>query len=386
MMSTVGKLVRDRREALRLRPAEVAEQARLAEEALEALEEGRGNVTAAAMDRLADVLAVDPTALRSGRIEGRPSASIFFFDQATFPDFRDLEDRPKVAEAFAHALALLEIDTVLGHPARRPFEPEPPTPEAHRDGYRLANRVRSAIGNEVDPLPDLAELMEEQFDILVCSAPLASRAIAALTVKDNVRGARAVLLNTGADRRANPSAARVDLAHELCHALFDPASRDVELVVDEVWEDDRARRLREDGVSPRELSEKRARAFAAELLMPAEGLRALLGKPQYEMSRGAAIDLVTRARSHFVTPIEIAANHLTNREYIATWLRGPLIEWAREQEPWRGPGKRDAPAAPPRLDVLQRRVLVALEREVVTNERARELLGLSPWDELPVGA
>lgn len=50
MMSTVGKLVRDRREALRLRPAEVAEQARLAEEALEALEEGRGNVTAAAMD------------------------------------------------------------------------------------------------------------------------------------------------------------------------------------------------------------------------------------------------------------------------------------------------------------------------------------------------
>ena len=387
MSPSIGKLLKDRREVLSLRRDQVAARAHVSEESLGAFEDGRGNVSAAALDRLAEVLALDAVALRDGRSEKRPSASIFFFDQATFPDLRDLEDRPKVAAAFDHALALIEVDALLGRPTsqRSAFEPERPTPEAPRDGYRLANRVRAALGNEVDPMPDMARLLEERFDIVVRCEPLVSRSIAALTVKENIRGAAAVLLNSSAERRSNPSTIRVDLAHELCHVLFDPAQDDVDLVVDEEREDGMPRRGREDA-SPGELCERRARAFAAELLMPAEGLRKLLGKPRYEMSKTAAMDLVSRARDHFDTPIEIAANHLTNREYIATWLRVSLIEWARRQEPRRRVGETSIPALPARADLLERRVLTALERELITNERARELLGLSPWDDLPATA
>jgi len=385
-MSSIGQLLRDRREALHLRPDEIAAQAHVPEDVLVALESGQGNISAAALDRLADVLAVDRAALCDGRIERRPTGSLFFFHQASFPDFRDLEDRPKVAEALARALSLIELGRILGcgPSLRSAFEPEGPTPEAAHDGYRLANRVRAALGNEVGAMPDMAELLEDRFDIIVRFEPLVSKSVAALTVKENVRGAAAVILNARAERRSNPITTRVDLAHELCHVLFDRVGDEVDLVIDDERDDDRSRRVRDDMASPRELSERRARAFAAELLMPAEGLRALLGKPAYEMSQTAAVELVTRARTHFVTPIEIAANHLTNREYIATWLRESLIDWARREEPRRA---GEPPLAPiMRADLLDRRVLAALNGDIITSERARELLGLSPWDPLPTRA
>jgi transcriptional regulator with XRE-family HTH domain len=257
---SIGQLLRDRRGALGLRRAEVAEQAHVPEEELAAFEEGRGNITAAAVDRLAYVLAVDPFALREGRIEKRPNASIFFFQRATFPDFRDVEDRPKVMDAFERALALIDVDALLGRPSslRLDFPAEGPTPEAAKDGYRLANRVRAALEREIAPMPDMALLLEERFDILVRAESLASTSISALTVKDNVRGAAAVILNVNNERRANPSTARVDLAHELSHVLFDPADGDVNLVIDEERDDDRSQRERE-GSAAKELSEKRAR-------------------------------------------------------------------------------------------------------------------------------
>jgi Zn-dependent peptidase ImmA (M78 family)/transcriptional regulator with XRE-family HTH domain len=387
-MVSIGHLLRDRRDAMGLSRDQVAEQAHVPEEVLAAFEESGGTITAAAVDRLAYVLAVDPFALREGRIEKRPTATVFFFQQSMFPDFRDAEDRPKLMKAFERALALVDVDAVLGRPKNRrlDFPAERPTPEAAKDGYRLANRVRAVLGNESAPMLDMAVMLEEHFGILIRAESLASTSISALTVKDNIRGAAAVILNTNNERRANPSTVRVDLAHELAHVLFDPADRDVDLVIDEDRDDDRSPREREgSGNSAQELSEKRARAFAAELLMPAEGLRALLGKPQYIMSQREATELIERVRDQFVTPIEIAVNHLVNREYVVHWLRQPLIDLARQREPRRAFGKPSTPAAT-RPDVLERRVLEALERDLITQERARELLGLSPWDELPTTA
>lgn len=111
--------------------------------ALEAFEEGRGNITAAALDRVADVLAVDAGALRQGKIERSPTAALFFL-QSAFGDFRDIEDRPKIMEAFERALALRKVNALLGRPAslREQFEPEEPTPESARMG--IVSPVRSA--------------------------------------------------------------------------------------------------------------------------------------------------------------------------------------------------------------------------------------------------
>ncbi|MEO7331505.1 MAG: XRE family transcriptional regulator [Minicystis sp.] len=385
-MVSIGNLIRDRRDALGLRLEDVAARAHLPADKLAAFEENRGTVTAAAADRVAQVLAVDPSALREGRIEKRPAATLFFFQPAMFADFRDMEDRPKVIEALERAIALAGLGVLLGRPQSRraEFAPEGPTPEAAKDGYRLAGQVRAAIGSETGPIVDMTRLLEEDFDILVRTEPLASATISALTVKDNVGGAAAVIVNTNNERRTNPSTTRVDLAHELSHVLFDPPGEgDLDLVVDQDRPGEKGQRERDgaDSTVP-ELSEQRARAFAAELLLPAEGLRELLGKPRYVKSLDEAGALLGRVRDRYQTPIEITVNHLVNRDHLVHWLRQPVIDWARRHEP-RPPSARPPNLAPPRPDLLERRVREALDRDLITDERARELLGLTPWDELP---
>jgi hypothetical protein len=354
MSQGIGKLVQTHRSKVGFSHVELAELARVPLAALEAFEEERGNITAAALDRVAYVLAVDAGALRQGRIERSPTAALFF-RQAAFADFRDVEDRPQIVEAFERALALRKVNALLGRPAslREQFEPEEPTPEAAQDGYRLARKVRSALGNETGPLGDMAELLEEEFDILVRTEVLSSSRIDALALKEPQTGAAAAILNAASRRRSNAWAARVDLAHELGHILFDPPQGEINLIVDQ--EDEEGRGVRH--------AEKRARAFSAELLM---------------------LELLARARQEFHTPIEITVNHLVNREYIVGFQQDAVIEEAR-----RTGGGRAAPIPPPqpsRQDVLTRRVLEALDRDLISAGRARELLQLTPWDDLPAKA
>lgn len=359
---------------------EVAELAHVPADVIQAFEEGKGSITSSALERVAYVLSVDPAALKEGRVERRPNATIFF-RQGAFPDFRDAEDRPKVAAALELSLALREINAILGRAAslRSKFEPEEPTPEPHKDGYRLAWRVRRELGDEDKPLPDMRAFLEEQFDILVVSEPLSSSRVDALSVKENAGGAAAVLLNAASERRSNPYATRVDLAHELSHVLFDPANGEINLILDEIDEDDE--KSGQEKTTRR--AEQRARAFAAELLMPQAGLLRAFGTPQYVMPISDALSLVERVRQEFKTPIEITVNHLCNRGYIWHVIREQVIEKAREREghPVNDQVSRPADTSP--LNVLERRVMEALQSDVITLERARELLGLSPWDSIP---
>jgi Zn-dependent peptidase ImmA (M78 family) len=375
MSQGIGKLVQTQRSEVGLSHEQLAELARVPLTALEAFEEGHGNITAAALDRIAYVLCVDADVLRQGRIQRAPTAALFF-RQAAFADFRDVEDRPKVVEAFERALALRKVNALLGRPPslRERFQPEEPTPEAFKDGYRLARKVRSALGNETGPLGDMAELLEEEFDVLVRAEALSSARIDALALKEPQTGVAAVILNTASKRRSNAWTARVDLAHELGHILFDPPQGEIHLVVDQ--EDDVGKGVRH--------AEQRARAFAAELLLPAEGLRQLLGPPRYEMALLPALDLLTRIRQEFHAPIEITVNHLVHREYIVHFQQEAVIEEARRRSGDRAAGV--SPPEPSRGDVLTRRVLEALDRDLISAGRARELLQLTAWDDLPTSA
>ena len=60
-------------------------------------------------------------------------------------------------------------------------------------------------------------------------------------------------------RRTNAVLARVYLAHELCHVLFDPSDGGLHIVLDVGSDRDV------------QAAEQRARAFAAELLLPLPG-------------------------------------------------------------------------------------------------------------------
>ncbi|HVJ18877.1 MAG TPA: ImmA/IrrE family metallo-endopeptidase [Polyangiaceae bacterium] len=223
------------------------------------------------------------------------------------------------------------------------------------------------LGNESRAMGDMAELLEERFDILVRTESLSSAKVDALALKEPQTGVAAAILNGSSRRRSNAWTARVDLAHELCHLLFDPPKAEIHLVVEQETDDGKSKGL----------AEQRANAFAAELLLPLEGLRRVLGPPRYEMSTFQALDLVQRTRDEFKTPIEITVNHLINREYIVSFLQDRLIEQARHMM------GGQTPPEPPRQDVLTRRVLDALDLDLISAGRARELLQLTPWDDLP---
>lgn len=353
---------------------ELAVDARIAQEVLTAFEGGGEDITASELERISDVLAVDAAALRRGQIEPRPTAALFF-RQGAFPDFRDDADRPKIAEVFERALSLVEVNRILGRPQglRRKFEPQRPTPNPDEEGYRLARLVRGELRNRAAEMPDLTTLLEDSFDILVRTESLTSGHIDAISLKEAQTGAAAVVLNASSGRRSNPLTARVELAHELGHILFDPADNEINLIIDDDREDDGRNETTR-------WCEQRARAFAAELLIPLEGLTHLLGKPTYEMSFVVANGFVGLVRQKFRTPIEIAVNHLVNREYIDPALREAVIERSRAQA---DAATADSPAVESRYDVLERRVMEALERDLISRQRARELLQLSAWDDLP---
>jgi Zn-dependent peptidase ImmA (M78 family) len=124
--------------------------------------------------------------------------------------------------------------------------------------------------------------------------------------------------------------------------------------------------------------EQRANAFAAELLIPLLGLKRLFGPPptKAEVSYAAAFTRVQRAREEFKTPKEVAVNHLCWRGYIDQTLHDALIGAVY-------PHIDRAPERYGRRAVLERRVILASRRDLITSMRARELLGLSVWDDLP---
>jgi hypothetical protein len=117
--------------------------------------------------------------------------------------------------------------------------------------------------------------------------------------------------------------ARVWIAHELCHVLFDADDGGVNVVVD--FEVDRRAHQ----------SEQRARAFAAELLLPENGLEQLIGAPREVSGEIASKNLVAMARDAFGSTWQVTANHLCNLRFIRPSLR----PWLELQQPT--PSTRD---------------------------------------------
>lgn len=370
----IGSTIRQTRDNLQISLDELAANASVDASVLVAQEEGRALLSISKLDRVAAVLGLDAAALYEGRPVLRPSPSVFF-RRTGVPDFFD-DDRPLLGAALEAAIALVEVDSVLGiaRSVRAGFAPVLVGDVPYDDGYHLARLVRRALGNIVDPIGDPRSLLEEHFEIAVCVAPLRTSRILAATIKDSTSGAVAVLLNESV---RSPLVTRVSLSHELAHALFDPASGLIDVVVD-----------RDEPEGTRgSAGEQRAKAFAAELLLPKLGLEARFGGPRGVDRIDEASTLIDEARGHFLAPVELTVNHLMNQKYI--WrdkdFRKDLIQTALLR-----PNRADqaAMASLPAADgrssiVLLSRVREAHERLLITDGRARELLGLSVHDDLP---
>jgi hypothetical protein len=154
---------------------------------------------------------------------------------------------------------------------------------AAHQGYLLARELRRALGNDADALADLREIAEVSCGVTVVVRRLSTIGSTAFAVKAG--DAAAIVLAPISSARE--PIARVWIAHELCHVLFDIDSGGVHVVIDF------------DGDRHVQDAERRARAFAAELLLPEAGLRKLVGPPAQVSGETAARNLVAMARDAF---------------------------------------------------------------------------------------
>jgi Zn-dependent peptidase ImmA (M78 family) len=366
VLSEIAAAVVAARERLRLTRVEVADAAGLEEDALSTLERGERGVSTADVVRLARALRLEPVALLRGRaVEVLPS-SVFLRRSAT-PDF-DERDAAVLEAALRQGRALRELLRTFHAPILA-FGTEPiagPEPEqAAKQGYALARRVRNALDAPIEPLGDLREMLERRFGIAVLVRALHTRDVAAASVRSDA-GATAILNADDKFRAKNPIVDRVHLAHELGHVLFDPSEGGVHVVLDR--EKDR----------PNQLAEARARGFAAELLLPSEGLKKLLGPPG--KAKRTAADVVQLARRRFATPFEIAVNHLQNHGHISREAASSLKETAFRP---RIPGDSTLPlAGAPSLELVAA-TRSAYDKGVLTDRDSREILGLTDDEHLP---
>ncbi len=380
--------IRQARELSGLEASALARRLGVAVERVVALEGGAGDATVGELDALARELRVDFVALLRGDVRREPGATLAF--RSRDAGWAALSDGDMAAceRGLRSGRALLDVNERLGRArsARTVFVPREPIDEVEHDVRELSRQVRDELGNVDGKLPDLEDLYDT-LDVALIEQAFASNDVDAVAVMEaGVGGGAAVLVRPASRAWGLPLRRRVLLAHELCHVLFDAAREGADAVVDfDVVDPERRRDSRY--LAQDTARERRARAFAAELLMPTSALQKLLGAPRSVHDYGEALRLVDRVREHFGTPLEIALNQLWNRRYLAPIPnlssddpRNDLLEYLR----WRGSAASAVvrPTAPT-VDVLTRRVREAWDQSLCTDADARRWLSLSPFDPLP---
>ena len=376
MLDRIAQVVLTARSEAGRTREDLAQQAGVQPMALESLEEGRPGLTTTQLAAVARALSLDPVALLNGRREDRPVPSVFL-RHSPAQDFHD-QDHAVLDEAIEESRAFNRLRELLGRSALcipgnvfQAHEASTDSADAPaRDGYKAARDVRRWLNQTKEPIADIRELIESRFGATVVLRKLASNKLTAAAVRAETAAA-IVLAAGGWQRASNPLLTRVILAHVLCHALMDPLVGGLQIVLDET--DDRKTNA----------AEQRARAFAAEFLLPLEGLSTLLGPALSTSDADAASRMVARARSHFGTPHEIAANHLCNLGFVNISLRERITH---DKTLFSGTAQATSLSLAGEPSIAAREHVEAAHRDGhITDGEARAILGLDrltplPWD------
>lgn len=214
-----------------------------------------------------------------------------------------------------------------------------------RDAEDAARSVREEWGLGNDPIPQLAELLEER-GVKVLSIDLDKiDGLAAKASHKGHEGVRVIVVkrNTWSERK------RFSLAHELGHMVLDPAQ----------------------GVN----GEKAANRFAGALLMPADVIRAEVGSFRSSISIAELVALKER----FGASIQALTYRCRDLGIIKMSVFKELFDMFEErgwrQEPFEEPAKMDPQLEEPKR--FERLCYRALTEGVIGDSRAAELLGIS---------
>lgn len=358
--AAVGATLRRVREARAYDEATAARGAEVAEAALQRFEAGEPALSTAAIARLAAFLDVDLDRV----LDGCWQPSVAFKALGTTTDFFDA-DRLHLERALDIAGQVAELRWALGleSPLSALSVPAEVAGTPYLDGYSRARDVRRVLAFGATEPADPMAMLEDRLFVPVVFARLRTQRIAAIAVKDTRSATAAVIVNTSAERSANARLLATDLAHELSHVMFDEVGADIAAWFDVSGYD-------VDGDDDRR--EQRARAFAAEVIVPGAGLRELFGAPKEVTDPDRAVELVRSACEQFQSPSDLTAYHLMNHGYIDRAVRARARDGAAAQI-------ASLPAAP-RTSLLSRLVTQAMASGVITAARGRALLGRSVWE------
>jgi Zn-dependent peptidase ImmA (M78 family)/transcriptional regulator with XRE-family HTH domain len=291
----LGRRIAEARHALGWTQGELAERAGLTQTAVSRIETGSRAVGSLELAELAELLGVSVIdLLRAG---SRPMLAI----AARLGRFREPGAVDRALKRAGILTRLDELlDSVLG---AGPDEPPPRLGGVGRgpaveQGRRLAGEVRRVLGLGDGPIARFPELLEERFRLDVDLSPL-PEAVDGLCVSV---GARALIL-VGSSKPS--SRQRFTLAHELAHYLVDD--------LDPLYVDER-------GVRARSVTEMRANAFAAHLLVPEAGVREVIEGTDDDAERAVRVALT------FGTSVSAAAYQLGNLGLLPEAVRDRLID------------------------------------------------------------
>lgn len=249
----LGRRIRSARESCGLTQEQLGEFAGLNRVSIGQIEAGTRSVSSLELDRIAHAVGRDIKSFFAASFVERDALAALFRSDAELAEQADLLKALQDSLALGHEMTnlerLLEIDRVQLLTASY----ELPTPKSRWDaiqqGQKVAIEERQRLGLGVAPIGDLSELLESQgVRTGVVALP---ENISGLTLVDSTIGVFVVINAKHAAVRQ-----RFSLAHEYGHVLLDR---------------DRAGAISR-AENRSDLLEVRANAFAAEFLMPADGV------------------------------------------------------------------------------------------------------------------
>ncbi len=261
-----------------------------------------------------------------------------------------LTSKREEAQVEAKVLDLLEryltVEEILGLPTiARDLPRDAPWPVLHdvAEAEQAAHGVRGHWGLGIDPIPNLVELLEER-GIKVLSMPLANIDGLAASVRRKDRSVASVIV---INQRDWGERQRFTAAHELGHMVLD--------------------------VAPKVDDEKAAHRFAGAFLMPAETLRAEIGKHRRSIGWRELFDL----KAIFGVSVRALTYRCKDLGIFGSSLFRQLCN-EFDHRGWRSPPHREPGAMqgekPKRFERLCFR---ALAEDAISESKAAELLGCS---------
>lgn len=260
----LGRRIRDAREACRMTQDDAAKHISVSRPTFVQIEAGKRSVSSLELDKLAYLFGRDIREFVANEFQQEDSLTALFRAQASVVGEPEVLD--KLRECMALGGELTNLERLVGIDRDMSVASYPlPAPkarwEAVQQGQRLGEEERRRLGLGFAPLPDMTELLESQ-GVRTAMVELPND-VSGLTLSDRKVGLFVVANDVHHYLRR-----RFSFAHEYAHVVAD---RDRSGLISQASARD-------------DLIEVRANAFAANFLMPEDGVRQFVaglgkGKP-----------------------------------------------------------------------------------------------------------